>query len=345
MSTKFRMHYYPHQEPVTNERHTMNDIQILETTDTQEEVAGIIGPIESQADTIQRLRDENSALHKKIEHEQGLASEIRAAQAEEDELKERAKKAREYKDKLKDALERLVSGDVQTELGEMLDGEKQAQIKWDSPEEVADKRINNDAITLQPGTITWQQVTLSALSQLHSLGKPPKVKPVEIFGNKFIATDVTANNAGKRIVTMHQLYDADQFAAHYKGLAALELPNSDRTGEHDAKGALFACPVKIGRKLNWIGSDEDSLLVQMHDEDQLGGEVSADDEDNFGESKPIDYGYIATRIKSEIGANTDTAESIAAAIGIAVEVVIEAAQQSLLLSCAIDCDDYVISAI
>lgn len=130
-------------------------------------------------------------------------------------------------------------------------------------EELRARAAAGDVLTIEG--LDWANVHTHALSQVGSLGKPPKVKLLEIplFEGRFVCTDILADGE-QRTARFDQVYDAEAWTATYgETVKPLDLPNSERTGLHDAGGPLFGCPVKVGRKVHWIGKTEHALLVRM----------------------------------------------------------------------------------
>ena len=252
---------------------------------------------------LQRLRDENTAYRKKIAAEREIADEMEAAERDEEDYKARAKKAKERKDSLADSLKALVKGDVQTEIGEFHDGMDQLPISWDNETTAHQKQEAGDVLQLGPDIISWPDVELAALSALASTGKPQKIKPVVIFGLNYVLTDVC-----DRVATLHQLLSHEAWLDLYGAVDFLDLPNSDRSADLDAIGKLAGIPVKVGRKVFFIGSDAGAMLVQIPDNTTVGnaGQTLADADD----LPPRDYGLIANQIRVRVQDGYDKNEPV-----------------------------------
>jgi len=259
---------------------------------------------ETQEVELQRLRDENAAYRKKITAEREIADEMEAAERDEEDLKARAKKAKERKDSLADSLKALVKGDVQTDLGEFSDGMDQLPISWDNQATAEQKKAAGDVLQLGPDIISWPDVELAALSALASTGKPQKIKPVEIFGLHYVLTDVS-----DRVATLHQLLGDTAWEIHYSPVAFLDLPNSDRTADLDALGKFAGIPVKVGRKVQFICGDALAMLVRIPDNATVGnaGQTLGDADD----LPPRDYGLIANQIRVRVQDGNDKNDPIA----------------------------------
>lgn len=237
----------------------------------------------------QSLRDELAAVHKQLEKAREIAREMDDCRSEEEELKARAKKAKENKDILADALANLVKGDTQTEIGEIIDpSDLQQPIEW-TPQMVEERRAAGDVLTLGPDAITWDALEVAALSELASTGKPQKVKPVQLFGKDYVATDVV-----DRVVSLLPVLTREEWDDRTANSIPMELPNSERSAELEALGPHAGIPVKVGRSVRYLAPDGDALLVKMPEE-KARPVAPFDDEE-----PPRDYGLIANRIIAQV---------------------------------------------
>jgi len=206
-----------------------------------------------------------------------------------------------------------VKGDVQTDLGEFSDGMDQLPISWDNQATAEQKKAAGDVLQLGPDIISWPDVELAALSALASTGKPQKIKPVEIFGLSYVLTDVS-----DRVATLHQLISGEVWEDHYGSADYLELPNSDRSVNLDARGKLAGIPVKVGRRPFFIGGDDLAMLVRIPDNATVGNatQTLADADD----LPPRDYGLIANQIRVRVQDGYDKNEPVANTVSVLATV-------------------------
>lgn len=288
----------------------------------------------------QRLLDLKTGFERRVESEKRLVQEIEKADSDAEYHKKQAKKAKERGDIAKAALIKLASGEANAEIGDFEDEDDgQARINWDKGCDAIKSKLDaGEVIWIKD--MDWNAVHRSALSELLSTGKPPKVKPVEIFGNKFICTDVQPTADGKRAAIMHQLYDAESWDQHYPNTQRMDFPNQDRPeslaflGEHAGK------PVKIGRKLVWIGADKDVMSVGIPDDAKIGGEEAAPTDEGEGDEGPThDLGIVSNRILAEVEGQSLTVGTLGERIGVPGHVIVSAADQHPELALIKEGDD------
>lgn len=246
----------------------------------EQQVADVIA---GRDDLIARQAAEIAALHKQRDAEKQIADEMEDARRDWEDLKDRAKAAKERFDTLAEALAKLVRGDVQTEVGEFSDGAGPKQTTLADAISDVDKAITTaealkakiaagDVLTIKD--MDWTAVELSALSSLASTGKPARVKPLTVMGLQYALTDVQFNGA-ERVAVLAQILDAESFDARYPNASRRAVPNdTDAEMEGDPQHGL---PVKVGRKVFWLSSMADALLLKIPAEAAIGGEAEADD--------------------------------------------------------------------
>lgn len=237
----------------------------------------------------QREADELHALKKRDADLRQIAQEMESARRDHEDLKERAKAAKERMDMLAESLKALVLGEVQTEIGELQDDKSQQTIAW-TPEQVETRRAAGDVLDLGPGVIEWSALQVAALSHLASTGKPQKVTPVSVFGREYVAVDVC-----NRIVSLLPILDIEAWDSRAPGVSPRQLPSDDRSAELDALGPHAGMPVRVGRKIRWLAPDSDALLVRMPEESAISGNV-----EDTEHTPNVDYSLIANRIISAI---------------------------------------------
>lgn len=193
-----------------------------------------------------RLKDELAAMKRDRAECVDLAEEHAAKLRDHEDLKSRAKKAKDEADVLADALSAKVRGEVQTEIDP--EDDEQDIIQFTAPPAAS----NLDAIEVDG--LDWSTMDRHVLSALVSTGKPCKIKPVEILGLNYVLVDVQ-----DRIGVFHQVMDDDVFLTVHS-IEGATRPD-ERSSELEALGQYAGIPVKIGRKVHFLGAVP--LLVKM----------------------------------------------------------------------------------
>lgn len=251
-----------------------------------------------------RLKDEMVALKKDKAESVDLAEEAEDARRDWEDLKGRAKTAKDRYEACLGALSKKVRGEVQVEMGAGDDddeegeqasipfhGEKQAPALA-APAETTPAPFgdggpaNSDAIAtrLSAGDVMvingldWAQVSRAALSELVSTGKPATVRPLVMSSGAYVLTDVVDRRA-----VLHPLHDAETFVNKYR-VEGMKLPNEERPAELVALGSHCGIPVKVkstekGKraKLAHIGSDADALILEVPENAAISATPPAED--------------------------------------------------------------------
>lgn len=230
--------------------------------------------IANRDDVIARQAAEIKALHKQIATEKQIAEEMEDARRDWEDLKERAKEAKERMDTLAEALSKRVRGDVQTEVGEFReDGAKQTTIDDAIAAPAAAQQMNGGDVLTIPD-MDWAAVELAALSAVSSLGKPPQVRPYQTkTGNLLVLTNVS-----RPIAVLHELLDAKTFAKRYPNATAHDIPSDAFDGVQ-----LLGYPVRVGRKKLWLGSNDDAWHVSIPDEVKITESAGVMDDSGDGD--------------------------------------------------------------
>jgi hypothetical protein len=306
----------------------------------------------------ERLKGENAALKRERADCVELANEAEAKRRDWEDLKGRAKAAKDDYDLHLDALSKKVRGEVQVQVGDADDEEgEQASIPFHgekpAPTTVAPDQApfgdggpsNSDAIStrLSAGDVMkidgldWTQVSQAALSELVSTGKPATVRPLVLSSGAYVLTDVVDRRA-----VLHPLHDAEKFVNLYR-TEGLKLPNEERPAELVALGSHAGIPVKVKStekakrsKLAYIGSDADALILEIPGGTAISATPPAEEPEAEHQQPPAaepiagpGSDLVSNRILSQLAHTSSayiTVDSLAKILGVDEQVVRNAAK-------------------
>lgn len=271
-----------------------------ETVTVTPEPTPALSPEELKDLEIARLKDENAALKKDRAECVALAEEHAGKIRDYEDLKARAKSAKDEADVLADALSKRVRGEVQTEIDP--EDEDQAEIEFTpGAAPTPDEAANLDAIAVEG--LDWPAMEQHVLSALVSTGKPQRVKPVTIMGLDYVLVNVQA-----RVGIFHQVMDAERFTEEHKTEGATRP--DERSEALKLLGDYAGLPVKVGRKVMYLGARP--LLVRMPP-DAANVPVTADDTNPVGNR-------IVAHLKSS-GVEQITVDALAKLLGVEWDVI------------------------